>query len=514
MVRVLLYILIVVFIGAGFAWLANNPGDLVMTFGATRVTVSFFTAVILFVVLLIVALLIIWLLRVLFTAPRNVSKHFAQKRQKKGQEALSSGLLAVLSGDLDTARRMNKRVTRYIDSDHEPLVKLMEAQTLLLENDIPNAIRVYEEMSKNPKTRLIGLNGLFREAMKSGAYEAAGQYAEQATHISPTVKWANRAMLNRLSAEGDWDKAIELFDREIKALPRVERTDKPHNHQRVVLLTGQAMEKFENYPDDARKIALKAQKLEPDFVPATIVAADILYKLHEVRKADKLIEALWRKSPHPDLADVYLTGQERAVDRLKKARKLASDNPNQFESCMVLARAAFDAGELPFAREQAGRAAEISPRESAYLLLADIEEVQSGDQGKVRQWLSNAVRAQRDPVWMADGVAFEKWQPVSPLTGKLDAFEWKVPAQSLADSMIRNESHKPVLDVTTIKNAGIDDFPHQKSDAKPADSDFSAKQKTLAAEPVLVVDAVDPSKPDYAENMTRINVDDPGVYKG
>ena len=80
--------------------------------------------------------------------------------------------------------------------------------------------------------------------------------------------------------------------------------------------------------------------------------------------------------------------------------------------------------------------------------------------------------------------------------------------------MTKNEFHKPVLDVTTIKNAGIDDFPHQKFDTKPVDSNFSAKEKTLAAEPVLVVDAIDPSKPDDAENMTRINVDDPGVYKG
>lgn len=510
MVRVLLYIIIVAIIGAGFAWLANNPGDLVVTFGGTRVTASFLTVVILFLLLLFIALFLIWLLRSLFIAPRNLSRHFAQKRQRKGREALSRGLLAVLSGDLDTAQRMSKRVVRYSDRDNEPLVKLMEAQTFLLENDIPNAIRVYEEMSKQPETRLIGLHGLFQEAIKSGAYEAAGQYAEQATNIAPTVKWANRAMLDRLSAEGEWDKAITLFDRELKSLPRGERANKARNHKRVVLLTGQAMDKFENYPDDARKIALRALKLEPNFIPTAVVASDILYKLHETRKADKIIEALWRETPHPDLANVYLRGQDRAVDRLKKARKLAGNNPDHYDSCLMLARAAFDAGELPLAREQAGKAVHLKPLESAYLLLADIEEAQSGDQGRVRQWLSYAVRAERDPVWVADGVCFEHWEPVSPLSGRFDAFEWKIPARSLVSNLKENEVNPSALELENTKNNEVQENKSQMHEV--IKNDNVKKANVLVDEPALIVDAVDPLTSDEPKDITRLNVDDPGVH--
>ena len=35
--------------------------------------------------------------------------------------------------------------------------------------------------------------------------------------------------------------------------------------------------------------------------------------------------------------------------------------------------------------------------------------------------------APRDPAWTADGFVSERWLPVSPVTGRLDAFEWKVP---------------------------------------------------------------------------------------
>ena len=41
--------------------------------------------------------------------------------------------------------------------------------------------------------------------------------------------------------------------------------------------------------------------------------------------------------------------------------------------------------------------------------------------------MARAVYAPRDPVWTADGVVLEEWAPISPVSGRLDAVEWKVP---------------------------------------------------------------------------------------
>jgi HemY protein len=42
-----------------------------------------------------------------------------------------------------------------------------------------------------------------------------------------------------------------------------------------------------------------------------------------------------------------------------------------------------------------------------------------------------AVRALHDPVWTADGYVSDKWRPVSPVSGRLDAFQWQTPVASL-----------------------------------------------------------------------------------
>ena len=48
--------------------------------------------------------------------------------------------------------------------------------------------------------------------------------------------------------------------------------------------------------------------------------------------------------------------------------------------------------------------------------------------------MARALNAARDPAWTADGFVSDRWLPVSPVTGRLDAFQWKVPVEELGDS--------------------------------------------------------------------------------
>jgi HemY protein len=141
---------------------------------------------------------------------------------------------------------------------------------------------------------------------------------------------------------------------------------------------------------------------------------------------------------------------------------------------MVVARAALDAGEYREARTEAESAVRMQPREGAYLLLADIEEAESGDQGRVRQYLSKAVRAPRDPAWVADGFVSDRWAPVSPITGKLDAFEWRAPVERLAPMIEPDvdleEDRSPVQIAPVVSDVEDEETTHPvEADATPAE---------------------------------------------
>ena len=63
--------------------------------------------------------------------------------------------------------------------------------------------------------------------------------------------------------------------------------------------------------------------------------------------------------------------------------------------------------------------------------MAEIERTEHGDSGRARAWTLRAVRARHDPVWTADGYVSDRWRPVSPVSGRLDAFQWQTPVAAL-----------------------------------------------------------------------------------
>src|SRR5690606_24177356 len=115
-----------------------------------------------------------------------------------------------------------------------------------------------------------------------------------------------------------------------------------------------------------------------------------------------------------------------------------------------VAEAALDAQDFKKARAKAEAAARMSSSERVYLLLADIEEAETGDQGRIRHWMAQALKAGRDPAWIADGYVSDKWLPLSPVTGRLDAFEWKVPFDQLEGPVEEGAASSAAIALETL----------------------------------------------------------------
>jgi len=157
-------------------------------------------------------------------------------------------------------------------------------------------------------------------------------------------------------------------------------------------------------------------------------------------------------------------------DRLKRMRRLADLRPDVAESGLAVARAAIDALDWPAARAALRPLAELRPSERLCLLMAEIEEREHGDQGRVRVWLTRAMSAPRDPAWVADGHVFDRWAPVSPISGRVGAFEWKVTKEpSSGRTPLQIEAEKIALAPPPPASAVVEAEPPADSiDAEPA----------------------------------------------
>lgn len=503
--RLLIFALAVLLFGAGFSWLADRPGDISMVWQGQRLDMSLMEATTLVVALVAAILLTWWLVRAVWQSPRALTRHFRARKRDRGYQALSTGLIAAGAGDASLARKMSARAQGLLKADQEPLLHLLDAQTALIEGRHDDARRKFERMADDPETRELGLRGLYLEAKRLGAGDAARQYAERAAQTSPHLSWAAQAAMEHRCQTGQWDEAIRLLDQS-RAANAIDR--KEADRKKAVLLTAKASEKLETDPHGAQENALAALKLADNFVPAGLIAAQALFRDDNLRKGASILEKIWKVDPHPEIARIYVKARsgDSALDRLKRAEKLESLKPNNADAMAAVAKAALDAREFTLARSKAEAAARMVPSESNFLLLADIEEAETGDQGRIRHWMNQALRAPRDAVWTADGVTSPVWLPVSPVTGALDAFEWKVPVGQIAGPVEEGELHK-----------AFDTLPPPTAEPRPAEP---APQTILRSEPAVVQPAK-PAEPAPAQSQPIGQggpffghpPDDPGVKK-
>lgn len=428
MIRIFLFLLLVLFLGLGFAWFADRPGDVTLEWQGNQYQTSLMVVLVGLVALVAAIMITWWLARTILDSPQIVQRFFKARRKDRGYTALSKGLIAANSGDASSARRYTKESVKLLG--REPLVDLLDAQSALLEGKREDARARFEAMLEDDETRLVALRGLYLEAERQGAKDAARHYAETAHDEAPALPWAGNAKLRYACMDGDWEGAIAALDANKSAGLIDKETAK---RQRAVLLTALAMAEEPADPTRAARHAKEAYKLAPDLVPAAVIGAKALTRNNDIGRAAGMIETVWKKQPHPDLAHsyVHLRMGDSATDRLKRARKIAALKANHVEGNFAIAEAAIDAQDWKLARETLKSVLSTQPSERACLLMAEVEEGQFGDKGRMREWLSRAVRAPKDAAWTADGYVSDKWLPISPLSGRIDAFEWKVPVEQL-----------------------------------------------------------------------------------
>ena len=430
--RALAYLVLLAVAAFGAVWIADRPGSVTVVWNGYQIGTSLSLAIVGVIAAAIVLGLVWAIVRGVIGLPEALVRGSAERRRTKGLSALSRGMVAVGSGDPLAARRYASDAERLLGT--EPLTLLLKAQAAQISGDREGAERAFQAMTEESETRVLGLRGLFVEARRREDEAAARAYAAEATRLAPSVTWANDAMLEAHCADTDWAGALETVERRAS----LGLIDKPvAQRQRAVLLTAIARDKEAGEPEAATERALQAVKLAPGLIPAASIAGRLLARRSDVKKAAKTIEAAWKINPHPDLAKVYLGLRigDSVRDRLWRAETLARISSWDPESRLAVAQAALDAREFGRAREALQPLLAEHPTARAYLAMAAIEEAEHGAQsGRAREWLARAARAPRDPVWIADGVTSQTWEPVSPVTGQLDAFVWQAPPSAIGSA--------------------------------------------------------------------------------
>lgn len=411
------------------AWLISLPGTVAIDMGSHRLEPGLGLTVFAVIVLIILAILAWAIVRRILGAPRALARYNAEMRRQSGVEALSDGLIALQAGEYGKARSLARDARAKLPEN--VAAQLLEARSELALGDLSAAREHYRALIGNPKTALAALAGLHEQANAQSRAHAALTFARKALSLAPTLDWASAAVFNDMASRNAWADALAMT----QTLPAHGKAQKAAKRRREgILNTALALACEMTDPEKALEYATAALRVLPDFVPAALISARVLINRGDTRRASALLRRLWRATRHPDIATLYahIKPGSSAVERLKRIRALIEAPVQEQAAALVLAQAAIEAYEWTLARQTLTPFAASDPTRQICLLMAEIEEGETADQGKAREWLARAVHAPQDPTWTADGITSQEWAPISPVSGRFDAFEWKVPLMTTA----------------------------------------------------------------------------------
>lgn len=457
MIRLVGILIAAALLAIGIVWIAERQGELVFTLDSYEIHMSAAVAIALAVFFTVVVILLARLITTLITSPGAIGAWFNARRMRRGNDALSQGLLAIASGDAGEARRQAERARGLLGT--HPLALLLQSQSALADGDGAAQRHAYRAMLHREQTEFLGLRGLFMLAAREDQQDQALAFAERAHSLRPRVPWAATALFELKAAHGAWSDARKALD----DITRFKMLDGPDlRRRRAVLLTAEALEaERRGESETALDRANDALALEPGLAPAAMLAAKKLAGAGKLWRAQGVVEACWAVSPHPDLAEIYaaMKPDESNEQRVARLVGLAHLNRDHFESRLLEAEEAVLTRNWPEARRLLAPLAGEHASARVCALMAEIEEGERGDATLAHGWLARAARAPRDAEWRCRhcGASQTEWSAVCRTCSNFDTLVWSAPGGESA--------HAEILPAPEVRKLST---PRPKRPAEPA----------------------------------------------
>ncbi len=410
---VLGFLLLAVIVIGGAWWLTTLAGHVSATLMGFTVEMATPLALIVVVLLVVVLTLLLRFISGILGLPRRFAAWRARRRREEGERCMTRGLVAIAAGNQAQARAQTSRARKLLGDNVQTLLHAAEAARLCgFESD---AEELYRKLSEHKEAGFLGLRGLFRQSVAKQDWPEAARLAREAERLQSAPHWLRAERSEVAIRTGNWQQAIAL------AAPGAPTA-------------AYAVAAADAEPDASKalRMAKRALKDSPDFVPAALVYARRLRDAGRESKAQSVLREAWNANPHPDIAALALAPFSNVADRYREAGKLVRDTADHPESLFLLATHALAAGTHDTIVE-ARRLADMARsgglnHQRLFRLLADIDaaDMTGGTLLKPREALRQASAAEPDPGWRCEncGTPQPNWLPVCPSCNTPGRISW------------------------------------------------------------------------------------------
>ena len=381
-----------------------------------------------FIPLLIFFVLIFLLQTFYFKTKFSFSKFIAIKKlqnKEKGYNAFVSGIIALANKDYKRAILESKKISNHLD-DNPSLVLLLKSEIFKVEKKYDELSVVYENMSKNKHTENLGYRGMMEQYLRAQDYHHAFIYGERLFNNNPFIEKIYDTLVSIIAKTNNWQQLLIISDR---AFSKKIIDKKVYEENKSIGFFEIAKIKQLSEIEESLKYMKKALKFRKNFPPYIKLYINLLIQNKNYNLAKKSIKKAWNELPHAEYKESILSlAAHLEIEMSELVKYIAGASYKNEESIILMVEAFVESKKWDDARNQIKDLLDVRPKKEVCLLMAKIEEGDSGDVQKINAWTQRAKDGAANNIWICtiSKKSQQTWSSVSE-AGYFNSLEWRQP---------------------------------------------------------------------------------------
>ena len=381
-----------------------------------------------FIPLLIFFVLIFLLQTFYFKTKFSFSKFIAIKKlqnKEKGYNAFVSGIIALANKDYKRAILESKKISNHLD-DNPSLVLLLKSEIFKVEKKYDELSVVYENMSKNKHTENLGYRGMMEQYLRAQDYHHAFIYGERLFNNNPFIEKIYDTLVSIIAKTNNWQQLLIISDR---AFSKKIIDKKVYEENKSIGFFEIAKIKQLSEIEESLKYMQKALKFRKNFPPYIKLYINLLIQNKNYNLAKKSIKKAWNELPNAEYKESILSlAAHLEIEMLELVKYIAGASYKNEESIILMVEAFVESKKWDDARNQIKDLLDVRPKKEVCLLMAKIEEGDSGDVQKINAWTQRAKDGAANNIWICtiSKKSQQTWSSVSE-AGYFNSLEWRQP---------------------------------------------------------------------------------------
>ncbi|MCC3861868.1 tetratricopeptide repeat protein [Pseudemcibacter aquimaris] len=425
MIRLTIFTVIGISLALVAAWIAANPGDVLISWQGWEIRFSVAVSVMLLVLYTAALLFTLKILKWMnISALLGSPKRMVAKRAK-ADKMMDQAWGAYALDDYDNAIKHALRAKGAIGENTEILRFLASATEKLGKDKNP----YFEKLALSEENQIWTGKIKLEKLIKNKNWPAATSLITTLREQAPKNAWLLEQYIYASARTGNWQETLDA----IKVAEKQKGVISPATLKNIKAATEYALaleKKAGGKKQECASLLKSALKLDPAFSPAALALAKLHLEQNDPNAAEKVIRNIWKKAPNDELAEMLLElyPQESNSEAYRRIKKIADSAPEFVESAHIMAEAAINAEQWPDAKTALNKiigGPDEAPK--TYLLLAKLEEKQKGPGEAAENYKNKSAKLSHKNQWVCThcDTKHNHYTPLCTSCGEFNNIIWQ-----------------------------------------------------------------------------------------